>query len=91
MHKYLTTELQLDFKKCRGQFHDNDANMAGRYNSMQHKFLEKNKFAKFIPCANHSLTLVDRVATDCCLDAVNCFGTINKIYFFHLPQRGGQF
>ena len=42
--KYLTTELQLDFEKCRGQCYDNAANMAGKYNGMQQKILEKNKF-----------------------------------------------
>ena len=66
--------------------------MAGRYNDMQLKILETNKFAKFIPSAGHSLNLVGRLAVDCCLDAVNSFGIINKIYtFFYLPQGGGQF
>ena len=54
VHKYLTAELQLDFSKCRGQSYDNAANMTGRYNGMQQKILEINKFAKFIPCAGHS-------------------------------------
>ena len=66
--------------------------MAARYNELLLKILETNKFVKFIPSAGHSSNLVDRLAVDCCLDAVNCFGIINKIYpFFHLPQRGGQF
>ena len=77
VHKYLTTELQLDFNECRGQSYDNAANMAGRYNGMQQKSLERNEFAKFIPCAGHSLNLLGRSAVDCCLDAVNCFGIIN--------------
>ena len=82
VHKYLTTELQLDFNKCRGQSYDNAANMAGRYNGMQQKILERNKFAKFIPCAGHSLNLLGHSAVDCCLDAVNCFGIINETYTF---------
>ena len=66
--------------------------MSGRYNDVQLKILERNKFVKFIPSADHSLNLVERLAVDCCLDAVNCFGIMNKIYaFFHLPQKGGQF
>ena len=56
--------------------------MAGRYNGMQQKILERNEFAKFILCAGHSLNLVGRSAVDCCLDAVNCFGIINEIYTF---------
>ena len=58
---------------------------------MQQKIREGKKFAKFIPCAGHSLNVVGRSALDCCLGAVNCFGIINEIYtFFYLPQRGGQ-
>ena len=82
MHKYLTAELQLDFYKYRGQSYDNAANMAGRYNGMQQKILERIKFAKFIPCAGHSLNLLGRSAVDCSLDAANCFGIINEIYTF---------
>ena len=56
--------------------------MAGRYNDMQLKILERKKFEKYIPSAGHSLNLMGRLAVDCCLDAVNCFGIINKIYTF---------
>ena len=34
VHKYLSTELQLDFNKCGRQPYGNAANMAGYYNSM---------------------------------------------------------
>ena len=91
VHKYLTTELQLDFNKCRGQSYDNAANMAGRYNGMQQKILERKKFAKFIPCAGHSLNLLGCSAVDYCLDAVNCFGFINEIYtFFSASTKVGS-
>ena len=79
---YLTTEFEIDFNKCRGQSYNNAANMAGRYNGMQQNIIEKNKFARFIPCAAHSLNLVGRSAVDCCLDAVNFLGIINQIYSF---------
>ena len=46
---------------------------------MQQKILEEKKFAKFIPCAGHSLNLVGCAVVDCCLDALNCFGIINEI------------
>ena len=92
IRKYLTTELQLDFKKCQGQFHHNAANMAGRYNGMQQKILQRKKFAKFILFGGHSLNLAGRSAVGCCLDAVNCFGIIDEIYtFFPLSRRDGQF
>jgi len=40
---YLTTELEIDFNKCRGQSYDNAANMAGRYifyNGIQKKIIK---------------------------------------------------
>ena len=79
---YLTTEFEIDFNKCRGQSYNNAANMAGRYNGMQQNIIEKNKFARCMPCAAHSLNLVGRSAVDCCLDAVNFLGIINQIYTF---------
>jgi len=71
---YFTTELSVDFTKNRGQSYDNAANMADgdRYNGMQQRIIQNNKFARFIPCAGHYLNLVGRSAVDCCLDAVNC-------------------
>ena len=84
-------ELEIDFSKCRGQSYDNASNMAAKYNGIQQKILEKNKFAKFIPCAGHSLNLVGRAAVDSCLDAVNFFGVVNELYCFSQPlQDGGQ-
>lgn len=70
---YLCNECRIDFSKCRGQSYDNAANMSGRYNGMQQKILEHNKYAIYIPCAGHSLNLVGRYAVDCCLEAVNFF------------------
>ncbi|XP_075215273.1 protein FAM200B-like [Lycorma delicatula] len=78
---YITTELEINFRKCRGHSYDNAANMAGRYNGMKQKIIEKNKFAKFVPCAGHSLNLVDH-SVDYCLDAVNFFGVVNEVYIF---------
>ena len=86
---YLTKELYLDFNKSQGQSYDNAANMAGTFNSMQQKILESNKFAKFIPFTGHSLNLVGCSMVNCCLDAVNCFGIINKIYTFFSSSMMG--
>uniref|UniRef100_A0A0L8HQ46 Uncharacterized protein n=1 Tax=Octopus bimaculoides TaxID=37653 RepID=A0A0L8HQ46_OCTBM len=54
-------ELEIIFSNCRGQSYDN---AAGRYNDVQLKILEKNKFEKFIPYAGHFLNLVGRTAVD---------------------------
>ena len=75
-------KLDIDFEKCRGQSYDNAANMAGKYNGVQQKILEKNEFPKFIPCAGHSLNLVGRAAVNSCLDAVNFFGVIKELHCF---------
>ena len=75
-------KLDIDFEKCRGQSYDNAANMAGKYNGVQQKILEKNECPKFIPCAGHSLNLVGRAAVNSCLDAVNFFGVVNELYCF---------
>ncbi|CAM1326808.1 Uncharacterised protein r2_g3576 [Pycnogonum litorale] len=82
MLEYLGDDCEVDFSKCRGQSYDNAANMAGRYNGMQQKILEKNKYAVYIPCAGHSLNLVGRAAVDCCLDAVNFFAIVQQVHTF---------
>jgi len=56
--------------------------MAGKYNGVQQKILDENKFAKFFPCASHSLNLVGRAAVDSCLDAVKFFGVVSELYRF---------
>ena len=75
-------KLDIDFGKCRGQSYDNAANMAGKYNGVQQKILEKNEFSKFIPCARHFLNLFGRAAVYSCVNAVNFFGVVNELYRF---------
>ena len=41
VYNYLTTELDINFRKCRGQSYDNAANMADRYKGMEQKIIEK--------------------------------------------------
>ncbi|GIY52222.1 zinc finger MYM-type protein 1 [Caerostris extrusa] len=38
---YITTELEIDFRKCRGLSYDNAANMASKHNGMQQKHYRK--------------------------------------------------
>lgn len=74
----------VDFDLCRGQSYDNAANMTGRYNGMQAKLREENEFAVFVPCSGHSLNLVGRAAVDSCLEAVNFFDIVQKLYVFYM-------
>jgi len=45
----------LDIENCRSQAYDNGSNMAGKYNGIQAKMLEKNNLATFIPKFNNYL------------------------------------
>ena len=80
--KYLSDKCKVDFAKCRGQSYDNAANVSGRYNGMQQKLLEANKFAIYVPCAAHSLNLVGRSAVNCCQSAVDFFSLVQTLYNF---------
>ena len=41
-----------------------------------------NEFAKYRPCAGHSLNLVGVTAASCCEPAVSYFGFVNRLYTF---------
>ena len=73
---------QISFSDCRGQSYDNASNMSGRYSGMQARLKQLNPLALFVPCAAHSLNLVGGNAADSCLEAVNFFGLVQKIYTF---------
>ena len=60
VHKYLTTKLQLDFNKCRGQSYDNAANMDDRCNGMKQKNPKKKEICKMYSWRWLSLNLVGR-------------------------------
>ncbi|GBN68009.1 hypothetical protein AVEN_64474-1 [Araneus ventricosus] len=64
----------LDVKNCRGQSYDNGENMAGKYQGVQHIFQKVTLFAKFVPCAAHTLNLVGVMA--------GYFGTVNCLYIY---------
>jgi hypothetical protein len=72
----------IDISKCRGQSYDNAPNMSGRYIGMQQKILEQSKFARFIPCAAHSLDLAGCSGVDCCIECINFFSYTGQIYTF---------
>ncbi|KAG6927675.1 zinc finger MYM-type containing 1, partial [Chelydra serpentina] len=79
---YLCQVCKIDFSECKGQSYDNAANMSGRYQGMEKKLLEQNKYAIFIPCVAHSLNLVSRSAVDCCPVPVSFFSTVQLLYTF---------
>ncbi|XP_071043018.1 zinc finger MYM-type protein 1-like [Parasteatoda tepidariorum] len=75
-----TNGLLLD--NCRGQSYDNAANMASQYNGVQALLKQKNKCAKYVPCAAHSLNLVGEESVKVATEIVNFFGVVQKIYVF---------
>lgn len=72
----------ISFEDCRGQSFDNASNMVGHYTGTQSRLKNKNPTYVFIPCAAHSLNLVGHVAASCCVEAVSCFGFIQRLYTF---------
>jgi len=74
--------LQIEFNDCRGQSYDNASNMSGRYKGLQARLKAINPHAIYVPCAAHSLNLVVSNAAESCLEAVNFFGVVQKIYTF---------
>jgi hypothetical protein len=56
--------------------------MSGKYSGMQAKIKEVNAQAVYMPCAAHSLNLVGQSAVDCCVEAVNFFGILQRLYVF---------
>ncbi|XP_022177474.1 zinc finger MYM-type protein 1-like [Myzus persicae] len=72
----------LNIENCRGQGFDNGANMAGQYNGVQSKLIQINEWARFIPCAAHSLNLVGLHATETSPCMITFFGTVQRIFTF---------
>lgn len=72
----------LELKNCKGQSHDNGANMAGAYSGVQKRILDKNPEAKFVPCVAHSLNLVGVNAAEKVLEAKLILGKVQSLYVF---------
>lgn len=56
--------------------------MALTYNGVQSKLIQINEWARFIPCAAHSLNLVGLHATETSPCMITFFGTVQKISTF---------
>lgn len=72
----------LSLADCRGQSYDNGANMAGLYKGVQAQILQRNEFARFVPCAAHTLNLVGVHAAAISANMITVFGTIQTIFKF---------
>lgn len=75
-------ENAINIKDCRGQSHDNAANMSGKYKGMKSHILIENDLALFVPCCGHSLNLVGKAAANSTVAAVKYFELVQSIYVF---------
>ncbi|XP_065665548.1 zinc finger MYM-type protein 1-like [Hydra vulgaris] len=72
----------IDIQNCPGQFYDNASAMSGRYNGLQAKVSAVNHHATWIPCAGHSLNLVQIAVSECCASAVAFYDFLEALYVF---------
>ncbi|KMQ87036.1 zinc finger mym-type protein 1-like protein [Lasius niger] len=72
----------LNIANIRGQGYDNGTNMSGKYNGVQAKIQQINKYARFVPCAAHSLNLAGINAASVTSDMVTFFGIVQRLFTF---------
>ncbi|KAF2897359.1 hypothetical protein ILUMI_08815 [Ignelater luminosus] len=65
--------IKIEFENCVGQSYDNEANMAGKYNSVQAVLLRENSNCTFSVCENHALNLVGVDSAKSCKARSNNF------------------
>ncbi|GFQ82628.1 hypothetical protein TNCT_227751 [Trichonephila clavata] len=72
----------LNSMNCRGQAYDNAATMAGCHSGVQQRIKDINPNAEFVPCSNHSLSLVCVNSDSVEVHSVTFFGTQERCYSF---------
>ncbi|XP_069502679.1 zinc finger MYM-type protein 1-like [Ambystoma mexicanum] len=75
-------EMSLPIENLRGQGYDNGSNMKGKENGVQHRILDVNPRALYVPCSAHSLNLVVNDAAKCCLEATAFFDMVQRTYVY---------
>lgn len=73
---------EIDIVYCRAQTYDNASNMSGKYSGLQARIKEVNPLAYYVPCVGHSLNLVGECSVDECIDSVNFFRLVQRLYTF---------
>lgn len=72
--------LGLVVDDMRGQGYDNGANMKGKHQGVQKRFLDVNPRAFYTPCGCHSLNLTLCDMAHVCTKGKSFFGVIQRIY-----------
>ena len=65
-----------------GQSYDNSANTSGPYSGLHARVKNVNPYARFVPCAGHSLNLVGTSAAEACREAISFFFFLQQLYNF---------
>jgi len=74
-------KTNIDWKNnLIGQSYDGAANMRGEYNGLQAKIKSENNQAIYIWCWAHRLNLIVEQGVKSCLEAVDFFGILAKVY-----------
>jgi hypothetical protein len=60
--------------------YDNQATMAGVYSDVRNRILDLNPLAIFVPCDNHSLSLVGVHAAHVNVQALTFFVTVKRLF-----------
>lgn len=83
MFKCVMEKCGLNWKKnLVGQSYDGAANMRGSYSGLQARILDENPKALFVWCHAHRLNLIVLSAVGSCIEAVDLFGNMEKLYCF---------
>lgn len=73
-------DIELDINDLRGQGYDNGANMKGKHQGVQKRFLDINPRSFYTPCGCHCLNLVLCDMANSCTKAKSFFGVLQRIY-----------
>lgn len=75
-------KLNIPIEDCRGQSYDNASNASGQYAGLQARIREINPFAMYVPCAAHSLNIVEVHVLECYLETTKFFCNFQHVYTF---------
>ncbi|XP_063926406.1 uncharacterized protein LOC135139966 [Zophobas morio] len=75
-----TVDENMNKDEVKQISYDNAANMSGKYNGLQARVKEINKFVDYVPCAAHSLNLVGVDAGSVVPDVISYFGVVQQLW-----------
>ncbi|XP_065665418.1 uncharacterized protein LOC136086852 [Hydra vulgaris] len=60
--------------------------MSGKYSGLQARLKDRSELAFYIPCAGHSLNLVEQCSVSECINSINYFGVLQSLYSFFVAS-----